>query len=48
MHRETEEEREREKEREKEIFDPYRLLLFIHMKLPAAKRRNASWTAKST
>lgn len=25
-----------------------RLLLFIHTKLPAPKRRNASWTAKST
>lgn len=35
--------RERERER-----GEAGVLLFIHTKLPAAKRRNASWTAKST
>lgn len=43
--REREIEGRKQKEREREEAG---LLLFIHTKLPAAKRRNASWTAKST
>lgn len=39
------EERERERQKTREGAG---VLLFIHTKLPAAKRRNASWTAKST
>lgn len=43
--RERDIEGRKQKEREREEAG---LLLFIHTKLPAAKRRNASWTAKST